>query len=338
MYDYTNAIFKMWAEITAAMAWPNIITTSQSGKPVIKPEQMKGHGAVVPKRTGELIELMKTASSPSEARDLMTTVNQWKQKGSLPDVVYGGVNTELSGFAISQLMAAIKYKMSPYLVTMQYVIGQVLTELMMQYKRGSFKEISLATVDVKSPSRDQKFFVEDFSKEDVPDRVFIEVTVPVTSPLDKTQQIIFARQALTDPQLLSRETIWDEVLEIQDSEQEYARILQDQMLNDPMVRQIGIIEQLRQREQLYRNRGMIGEANALHGYIMNLEMQTGMRQAIPQTPGNPPPPPPNVMPPEMMNNPDMVRAATGRASPSPNRPESEGRKGILVSPSGDTLL
>ena len=343
MYDYTNTIFKLWAEITAAMAWPNIVTTSQSGKPVIKPEQAKGHGSIMAKRHGELIELLKTASTPSEARDLMAVINQWKQKGALPDIVYGGVPVELSGFAISQLMAAIKYKMAPYLVTMQYVVAQVLTELLMQYKRGKFSKISLTTVDVKSPKKDQKFFVEDYSATDVPDRVFMEVTIPVTSPLDKTQQIIFARQALTEPQLLSMETIWDEILEVQDSEQEYERISQDRMLRDPIVQQIAIIEQLRLREEMYRGIGKGIEADALHRYILQLEMQIGMRQGIPQTSSGIPP---NVMPPEAMQSPDMTSAALnltpGGINRRPQTPEerasSQGRKGVLVSPSGETLL
>lgn len=343
MYDYANQILKLWVEILASTAYPNVVGQSPSGKPVIKEGELRGHGSQINLRTNEKLDLLKHAAMPTDAQNLFSLIGQWKQKGGLPDIVYGGVPFEMSGFAISQLMAAIKYKMAPYLSTMQYVMGQVITELMMQYKRGKFPKVTLTTTDPYSVKKDQKFFIEEYSKDDVPDRVFMDVTIPVTSALDKTQQIIFARQALTEPQLISRETIWDEVLEIQDSEQEYARILQDQMLNDPMIRQLGIMEQMRRKEEMFKAEGRIGEANALHNYIMMMEMKLGMRQGVPQGPnqGGSQGIPPEFSPPEAQQSPDVMRSALGVSSPGLSRapkPESQGRKGMLVSPTGDLLI
>lgn len=94
---------------------------------------------------------------------------------------------------------------------------------------------------------------------------------------------------------------------------------------------------------MFESQGKYAEANALKQYIMMLEMETGMRKGIPETPSTPP----NVMPPEMGGkSPDAIRSALGvpppglsRRSQTPEeRAESKGRKGVLVSPSGDTLL
>uniref|UniRef100_A0A6M3K0X0 Portal protein n=2 Tax=viral metagenome TaxID=1070528 RepID=A0A6M3K0X0_9ZZZZ len=348
MYDYMNSIISLMATITAETAYPNIISKTRTGMPAFKAEDLKGYGAQINLKLEEQIEIMKHASTPAEALQLLQLLLKQMQKGSIPDVVYGGVNQELSGFAISQLMAAIKYKIAPYLITMQNIMSEISADFLTQYKAGDYKSVKLRTTDPKAVKKGG-FFVEEFTKKDVPDYLFIDVTVPITSALDRTQQIIFARQALADPQLISRETLWDEVLDIQDSEQEYARIMQDQMLNDPMVRQLALLEQLRQRKNLYEYQGRFQEAQVMDNYIQSIEMSLGMRQGIIAKPGVPGVSP-SGMPPEMSPSgapsPDMMGAALGQGPAGLNRPPqtaeqraaSQGRKGVLVSPRNSNLL
>ncbi len=343
MYEYSNVILSLMVTIMAATAYPNLVTWTRTGDPAVKAEDVKGFGTVVPLRLEEKMELLKHAATPQEAMQALQYIMKQEQKGSIPDVTYGTVITDQSGFAISQLMAAIKYKISPYLNTMQFVISNVMSDFLLQYKKGNFKKIKLSTTNPQEMKKGL-FFVEEFNKSDVPDSLFVEVTIPVTSALDKTQQILFARQALQPPQLLSRETLWDEILDVQDSEQEYARILQDETLQMPIVKQIMMIEQLRKREQVMRTNGQIREAEALKRYIMAVEMQLGMRQGIPITPGQEGVSP-SGMPPEMGatggSSPDLVRSALGVGSPGLNRrpqsPEERQNKGI-VSPAGQTLI
>ena len=338
MYEYENMMISLMATIMAETAYPNMITHTQTGAPAIKDQKMKGYGERYALKLGESIELLKHASTPSEVDALLSWVVRQKQKASFADTVYGGIpNVEVSGFALSQYMAAIKYKIGPYLNMMQSGISHIGGEFLRQYEKGDGKKFPKISLSTTNPTELKKglFFVEEFSPSDVPESKFVEVNIPITSAIDKTQQILYARQAMEPPQLLSRETLWDELLDVQDSEQEYTRIIQDQMLEDPFVRDIAIIEQLREREQLYRNNGLIAEADAMHRYIMQKELQLGMRQGIPQTAGGGPPP--QVMPPEGVRNPDMQRAAVGASPPSPRRPESAGRKGQLVNPAGQPL-
>lgn len=347
MYEYDNQIMSLMVEIMAATAYPNLISESQTGAPVVKAEDVRGHGQVLPLKRGDKLDLLKHAATPAEALQLSAKIDRQKQKGSIPDIVYGGVPFELSGFAISQLMASIRYKIAPYLNTMQYVISQIASDFLIQYKKGKFPKVTLSTTNPQELKKGL-FFVEEFSRQDVPESTYVEVTIPITSALDKTQQIMFARQAMSPPQLLSRETIWDEVLDVQDSEQEYARILQDQVLEMDVVKQIGMIEQLKVRQRIFENEGKIAEANALKQYIMALEMQLGMRQGIPTTPGAPGVSP-SAGPPEMGmagTSPDVTRAALGVApSGLSRRPQTptereagRGRMGTLVSPTGERLL
>jgi len=330
-------MISLMATIMAETAYPNIVTKTQTGAPAAK--GLKGYGDRISLKLNETIELLKHAATPREVDSLIAYTRRQIQKASFADTVYGGIpSVEISGFALSQYMAAIKYKIGPYLNMMQMTISHIASELLRQYELGDGKKFPKISLSTTNPTELKKglFFVEEFSPDDVPESKFVEVTIPITSAIDKTQQILYARQAMEPPQLLSRETLWDELLDVQDSEQEYARIIQDQMLEDPFVRDIAIIEQLRERERLYRNRNMIPEADAMKMYIMQKEMQLGMRKGIPERAGAGVPP--QFMPPEGVESPDMGRAARGVPPPRPKRPESAGRKGALVSPTGESLL
>ena len=341
MYEYENMMISLEATIMAETAYPNIVSQTRAGAPAVKAEDMKGYGAIIPLKLEDKLSLLKHAATPTEANVLLSWVKRQIQKASFADTVYGGIpNIEISGFALSQYMAAIKYKIGPYLTAMQHIISSIFSELETQYKIGKFPKITLSTTNPVEMKKGL-FFVEEFSPKDVPDSRYLEVTIPITSAIDKTQQIIFARQAIQPPQLISRETLWDELLDIQDSEQEYIRILQDQMLEMPVVKQIAMIEQLRERELLYRNQGKFAEADALKKYIMMLEMELGMRQGIPEKPGGVPP---DVMPPEMGGaSPDQKRSAFGMPPPGlARRAQTPGeraeRQGGVVSPTGEQLI
>ncbi len=346
MYDYENMMVSVMAAIMASQAYPNIVRRTRSGLPM-GIDDLTGYGQVIDLKIEEQIELLKNATTPEEANILLNWVSNRRQKGSIPDVTYGQVPYELSGFAISQLMAAIKYKIAPYLNALQNVIGSVAREFLRQYRDGDFPDIELMTTKPGETSKNL-FFVEKFTRKDIPETLFVEVTVPITSAFDKTQQILFARQAMSPPQLLSRETIWDEVLDVQDSQQEYARIIQDQVLELPIVKTIAMIEQLNDRIALLRAQGKNLEADAINHYKMMLEMQAGIRQGIPTTPGQTQPGgvPPQVAPPEATPgevSPDVLRATLGVPSPGlsrmPQTPEQrqQTRRTGLVGPGGQPL-
>ncbi len=319
-YDYMNSMVSLMAQSMAETAYPEKVTTTDTGEPAVKAEDIRGFGNIIPLKTGETLEAFKHAATPAEVNMLISMLGQTMQRGGLPSVVYGGLAQELSGFAISQLMASIKYKLSPYLNTMEMVISAIATEFLRQYKEGHYGKVSLPAVSRKSIDKGQ-FFIEDFTREDVPEVIYVDVNIPLTSPLDKTQQIMFARQALAPPQLMSRKTLWDEVLDVQDSEQEYARIIEDQSLELPIMKQIAIMEDLRIRAQALRDENKPESAKALEKYIQMLEMQLsgGSQKPATQT-GGTPGTPSNVMPAEAGSpSPDALRSVLGVSPPGLSR-------------------
>ena len=333
-YEFKTALRSLRAEIVAETAFPNIISKSRTGQPVVKSEDVKGHGSVVPLKLEETIELLRHAASPQDVSILDAEVQQQINKANLPTVVYGGVPIELSGFAISQLMAAIKYKLGPYLNVMEYAIGRILTDLLYQYRTGSFGKVTLSAPDPYSMRRGMTY-IEEFSKDDVPERIYVEASIPISSQFDKTQSILNSVQALQSG-LMSRETLWENDLDVQDSEQEKQRIIEDKVSSDPFILQLEIIMRMRERVSVYKAAGMEAEAQALTEYITMLETQakinrnTGTPQALP---GISPEQRPVEMTPQ---SPDIANAAKGRGPPSPNRTTK--KTGILFTPDGRQLM
>ena len=319
MYAYNNSMFSLMATILAATAFPNIIEKTRTGQEAHKGEEFKGYGTKLTYKIEDTIELLKHAATPQEANTLLTMVGQQIQKGSVPNSVYGSIPFEISGFALSQLLAAIKYKLGPYLNAMQNILSNMMTDFLFQYKAGKFGSITLSTENPHDLKRGMTY-IEEFNTDDVPESIYVDVTIPITSQYDKTQTILNARQALQPPQLMSRETLWETEFDIQDTEQEYERIRLDQVMEDPFVRQIEIIEAMWRRVDVYRAEGKNLQADALKRYIMGLEMQLGIRQGVIQQP-NQPGIPPNQMPPEMTMspNPDQLRSMRNIPPPGVNR-------------------
>ena len=343
MYKYQNAIFSLRATILAATAYHNIVSKTLSGRGVLKGEPVKGYGQEIPIKVGEAVDILKHAATPEDADVLLGFINSQLRKDSFPDVVYGNLPVETSGFGISQLMAAIKYKGGPYLSALQSITSNVHSDLLYQYKRGNFPPITLSTLNPESLKRGMTF-IEEFTPDDVPEHIYVEVTIPITSQFDKTQAILNAVQA-KNSQLMSRETLWEEDLDIQDTEQERERIRQDLVDQDPFVLEIEIIEGLYDKVAKLRLDGKNAEADALKRYIMMKEQNVGINQGMPVA-GGAPGIPPNQMPAEARESPDQLNAMLGKGPSGLNRrPQtaeeraaSKGRKGRLVSPSGEVLL
>lgn len=325
-YDFITQLRSLRAEIVEQTAFPNIVSKTRTGQPAVKAEDVKGHGSVLPLKLEDVLDTLKNAASPNDVNILEQEIGQELQKATLPNVVYGGISTELSGFAISQLLAAIKYKLGPYVNAENFIVGQLMSNLLYQFRSANFGKVTLSTRNPYDLKRGMNF-IEEFSKDDVPERIFVEAEVPITSQYDKTQAILNSVQAL-QAGLLSKETLWENELDIQDAEQEKLRLAEDAVSADPFVRQIEIITKMYERVQVYELAGMVGAAEALKRYIGTLETNLGITQGV-GTPAkvrgtNPEQRPVEATP----ASPDIKNAATGTPP----------TKGIIYTPQGQPVL
>ena len=319
VYDYQNQILRKKAQLLDEMTGPDVVTKTKSGRPAVKKEDFGGgHRRIIPLAVGEEITPFRSVDLPPEINTLFTTLDGYAQRGGLPYAVYGNIPFELSGFAIAQLMAAIRYKAGPYANTLEMVLGKIACELIEQYRDGVFPAVKLATVNPLSQRRGI-FFMEEFAKKDIPETTFVKVSIPLTSSMDRMQQIEFARRAMEPPQLLSRERLYDEVLDIQDTDQELARIMDDQTMELQGVKQIMVIQKIRELSTVAEVGGRLDEAGMLREYADMLVAQGSGAQNPNEAPAaKPKQAMPQAMPPEMgTRNPDVQRVIENRVPPRP---------------------
>ena len=342
MYEYDNTIFSLRAEIMASQAYPNLLSQTRTGEPAIKSEQMKGYGEVIPLKLEDKLALLRTAITPEDAHILEQYIKMQIHKGSIPPAVYGSIPIELSGYAISQLLAAVRYKLGPYLNALQSITSRVYSDFLFQYKNGNFPKLTLSTENPQALKRGMTY-IEEYDTSDIPEHTYVEVTIPITSQFDKTQAILNAVQA-KQAGLMSRETLWEEELNIQDTEQERERIRQDQVDEDAFVLEIEIIEGLWAKVEKYKADNKPVLAEALKQYIFLKEQNLGIRKSIPVRPGAQGIRP-EYAPPETRRSPDQLRTMLGKGPPGlQRRPQtveereaSQGKKGVLFSPSGEII-
>jgi len=333
-YEYLNDMLRLMAQILAENAYPNRLWNLID--PHGHPESPKGFGTDIKLKINEKLQLIQGSTTPQETDVLMQYFLRQSAKGSVPDTVYGNVPVELSGFAISQLMAAVKYKLGMYLNALQKVTSRVMTDFLYQYKVGGFGKVSLMAENPQDLKRGMAY-LEDFTTEDVPKHIYVDVAIPISSQFDKTQAYMNAVQ-VTQAGLMSKETAWEEMLDIQDREQEKQRIRDDQVSADPFIINMEVTERMWARVEYYEAKGDTIRAEALKRYIMLKEMELGIRQGVPEKVGVSP----SLMPPEARPTPsptpDQRNAMIGKPPPKPNRPVHEGRKGVLVNPQGQPLM
>lgn len=314
MYPLMNRLATMVMQIIADTAYPPIVDENPTGKATLKAEDM-GAGKIIGRRPDSKLELFYNARTPPEVTQLMGIVSGALQRGGISNVVYGNIGFEISGYALSQLLASVKYKLAPYATFMNNIISKIMLRLTNEFRAGNYK-VQLMTRDLNKPQKGQ-FFVEAYKSTDIPECNFLDVSVPLETPQDKNQAIIAARTALTEPRLLSRETIWEDLLNVADTNMEKLRIVNDRVDDLEIVVAIDTLERLKVKEQLYRDKGETIIADALKRYAFMIEQQYGLRQAIPitaeQARSGQSGIPTSFMPPEMAQmNPDMLQSAAGR--------------------------
>lgn len=265
MFEQLDKWLTMYMQATQDAIYPMIIDYTKGGVPKLKPQEL-GSGKIKAREVGETLEAFKHVSAPIDTAQILNIIGQGIQRGGLPYVIYGNLPFELSGFALSQLMASLRHKLNPYTNALRWVVGECAIQTLHQYKTGGFKPVRLS-IDAGRGQR----YVEEFSPDEIPETMFVEVDIPLAVPLDRNQLVNAAKMAIQPPQILSRETMWDEWFEIDDMEIEYERILKDQMSEMPVMKLIYTVEHIREQANKAYGEGKKDIAEKLKGYADKLE-------------------------------------------------------------------
>jgi hypothetical protein len=281
MYEQMNRWASDLMQLVEEAAKPTKIERTRSGQPKIKPEDL-GAGAKLTQQIGEELINVANVAMPVDVNTILNLLDQRIQRGGLPHAIYGNLPFELSGFALSQLMSGLKYKLNPYMYALTRVLSDCALRTMKLYRKGGYKKIELVVTGKKGET-----FMEEFNpKDDMPDTRYVEITMPYAVAVDKNQLIVAGKQAISQPQVMSRETFWENMpeLEIDDKDLEMQRIVEDQINDSAEMKMIFAIEKLRgtarrwQREAPQVAQKINAYADTLEGRLNGMIMPQQVRQ------------------------------------------------------------
>jgi len=218
-----NLLMSIALELSARARKPPITYTSESGEKV--PEAgLFETGKVTSLAAGEKIDKLELLELTRDATAFIALVSGEIQRGSLPYSAYGEIAFQLSGYAITQLRQGIDSVIQPRLRTLENFYKQALRLLVDQYVTGAFKPI-----EVSGEDRNRKWFSREITPEDIKEGCDLNFKLVGELPSDDQAKVAMAKMLDEgEVPLVPRRYIWDEVLEMQNTDQ-MADMLKEQM-------------------------------------------------------------------------------------------------------------
>lgn len=162
------------------------------------------------------VSILQGEVDPVVIAQLRQELKEMTQRGVFNYSIFGTMGTELSGFAISQLFAQVKYKLSRY----QKAKNQDMRKLEMQWLKWykESKDVKFNISGFETGDNGVRIPVErELKKEDVPETFDLIVSQPLSLPNAMQQKLAAARMAVPGNQrLLDMPTILEKVLEFDD--------------------------------------------------------------------------------------------------------------------------
>lgn len=274
-----------------------------SGKPLATAETLKKRGGVYhygPTDAGLSI-IAPPDVSPS-AVPVLRELGGMLERGALPRTFYGNIDMELSGYAISQMVSSAMQVLIPFQEVVELVMAEIDTIWLNDYKQDGKK------MTIKGVYGQGTAFVEPFEKKDVPDGLYVDVTLSLALPNDLVQRAQIARQINPEGNFLDKTTLLDQVLHIQDPQMVLDKQMSDLTYDDQQARQLWLaLKYMAQAEALDKG----GQPEAAELFRLAAEGIKAQFGAEPkgQRPGRQPGLSPEVMPPEEgPENPDVENA------------------------------
>lgn len=234
IYGSTNKLFTFLMQLlrdTAQARW--VEKSSGTGK--VKPEDIFKRGAVFHLGLGESLDTLSTPPIPIELRTLMFDISAMRQKGSLPDVMYGSLQQQITSYLMQQISAAASHVLRPYHQALKFLLEELCNDWL-----DDMRTYNITPYGTILPS------------EELPR---VEVDIRLDIPGDIVQRATVAR--MLDPGFrLSHQAVSDMLFpEIKNPLAEQARVLKDLAMQHPVAAQLALILALRQQADLLRQAG-----------------------------------------------------------------------------------
>ncbi|WP_392654632.1 hypothetical protein [Dehalococcoides sp. THU4] len=212
---------------------PTVIIKSRNGKRTLDANPyIANKTTTIALASDETIELLKPQTTPPDTDRLIGEVAQLVENGGLPSSVYGRTGNRQSGFSINQSQAYIEtaYQAFANALTKAYTI--ICREMIAQFKTG-LPALQLHGTDSRGRAfgRAKKLKV---SPSNLKRDWDLDISLVQILPKDDAQRYMLAQQA-GQADLLSKQTIQENLLGVEDTNRENERQLREKARNIPTV-------------------------------------------------------------------------------------------------------
>ncbi len=250
MYEHQSKMMTKLAKIVDRLAEPPIVDENASGDALLEADDVTA-GKIIHRRTGDKAYGMEMPRTPPEIYAYQGMIEQKIQQGAVPYTLYGSVppSLDLSGFAIGLLMTAAQNVVGPFQAALVGLMGEIDRTWLEGFKASG------KTIEISGRSRggdSGSVFFEDWKAEDVPDSVYVDVTVPLSTPSDLLERMTIARQAKPMGDLLDDITIYEEILNVDDPQLVKGRIDAQIFAQTPEVQMLKMVIEAKKKEAEFR--------------------------------------------------------------------------------------
>lgn len=241
----------MWEVLTAGLFY-----TARGRQPIIDPQKVLS----TKERTVDVFDIGEgnPGTFPVNPFDqalqfVWLDLEAGRQRGSVPDLLHGNLQVQLSGFAISQVLEASLVQIGEAAKVLEHVYSDLGTWMLKQLRDN---DITMQSVGYAASTGKREYWDEEFKASDLPEKLRVFAEIELARPSDLTERIAQARSL--DPsggKLVTKRTIFETILWdlVQDPDQESEDVLAELLDQLPEIMKINFIESLRHKQKTYEN-------------------------------------------------------------------------------------
>jgi hypothetical protein len=213
IYEKVNLVLSTMLQLVALSRDQAFYITGGDGtKQLDKNPNLEGSQFSLPE--GYTFNVVNLLEMSRDTGAFLGLVSAEVQRGALPYSVYGQLAFQLSGYAVNLLKQATDAPIQPRQRAMEQASRQITSLIGDQFATGAYGAIQL-----RGWTTNRSWFDEEFEPGMIRGLPAAEISLKVNTPQDDLQKMQLADMASTGPwPKLSMRHIWDEILDIQDTD------------------------------------------------------------------------------------------------------------------------
>jgi len=233
-YETHNFMMSVLKNLAARSLKPVFGIESAEGTKLVEGDPFQD-GSEIPLATGEKLIVYDFLKSAPDLVTYLTVVSGEFSKGGLPSIFFGESPIAISGFAMQNLRGGGKDKVVPLVQAEAVALKQISNNWSDHFNTGAFGQ----SIELSGRGTNRKWFSADITVEELRDLPQVEITLTPELPEDQAGKIQQAA-ALSAPMAdgmptMSRYDILETVLERQDPDADYDRVLEMMAIQNPLV-------------------------------------------------------------------------------------------------------